>query len=317
MIEKKIKQVHFQITRNCNLRCPFCGQWGKKGYFADSSGSPMSIDDWKNIISQLVEYRETHGENITVTVWGGEPMVSQYFDELLVLLKEKNFNTEVITNGVLINEHFNVLSTCVDRLYVSIDGPEAVHDEIRGKGVYQRVTTALKALAHPNVTVMSVITQKLLSSLPEFMEGLNSLGIKDLYLQDMIALSKDEINEYKAWLKGDFDIDARDIDSWESSTGCNGKILDGIDTGKYNYTVTHKIHTDDCTIHCLSPFRHVHIAWNGEVLYCTDFYDFSAGNIRDDTLENIFLNEKSEKYRAGVVNNKCATCRHCSWRISR
>lgn len=277
----------------------------------------MSVSEWESIIRQLEAYREKTGENIRITLWGGEPLVSPHFDYLLIMLKEKKFYTEIITNGVLLSAHKDAVRRCADRLYVSIDGPEAVHDAIRGKGIYKKVTSALKEMAHPNVTVMSVITQPLLSSLPEFLDSLGSLGISDLFLQDMIALSKDEIREYKAWLKADFNIDARNIDSWENYPDCDLAVLRKIDIGKYNYTITHKMHTADCGIHCRSPFEHIHVAWNGEVLYCTDFYDFSAGNIRNDTLENIFLNEKSEKYREGIVNNKSTTCRHCSWRTNR
>lgn len=276
----------------------------------------MSFSEWESIIKQLEDYRAKTGKNICVTLWGGEPLVSPHFDSLLVMLKEKGFNTEVITNGVLLCAHKDAVGRCADRLYVSIDGLKSVHDEIRGEGVYQKVTSALKELKHPNVTVMSVITQKLLRSLPEFLDSLNSLCIKDLFLQDMIALSKDEITEYKSWLKNDFNIDAHNIDSWENYSDCDLEILSKIDVEKYNYTITHKKHTDDCGIHCRSPFKHVHIAWNGETLYCTDFYDFSAGNIRNDALENIFLNEKSEKFRQGILNNKCTACRHCSWRTN-
>lgn len=309
MEERKIKQVHFQITRNCNLRCPFCGQWGKKGFFADSGGSPMKLDDWKRIISELSEYREKHGENITITVWGGEPLVSPYFDEIISLLKKNDFKIEVITNGVLINKHLDIIRNCVDCIYVSLDGIREVHNNIRGAGVFETVTQNLKTLKHKNVTVMSVITPQLINVLDEFLAELDSFDIKRLYLQDMIGLTADEIQEYKAWLKNAFDITAHDIDSWRND---NLFKADNIITGKHGYQIEHKIHTQER--YCKSPFNHAHIAWNGNVLYCTDFYDFSAGNVKEDTLENIFLNEKSELYRKEILNDRCVTCNHCSWK---
>lgn len=309
MEERKIKQVHFQITRNCNLRCPFCGQWGRKGFFADSSGSPMTIEDWKRIISELLEYREKHAENITVTVWGGEPLVSPHFDEIISILKEHDFKTEVITNGVLINEHLDIIRNCVDTLYISLDGTKEVHNGIRGEGVFEKVTRNLKEIRHNNVTIMSVITPELISVLDEFLTELEGLNIKRLYLQDMIGLAADEIQEYKAWLKNAFDIAARDIDSWQND---NLFKADNIAFGNYRYEIEHKTHTSEG--YCKSPFYHAHIAWNGNVLYCTDFYDFSAGNVKSDTLENIFINKKSEKYREEITNSRCVTCTHCSWK---
>ena len=65
MMERKIEQVHFQITRNCNLRCPFCGQWGKKGFFAGGCGDEMSFGEWESVIKQLEAYREKTGKKYT------------------------------------------------------------------------------------------------------------------------------------------------------------------------------------------------------------------------------------------------------------
>jgi len=52
--QKVLKLVHFQLTRNCNLRCWFCGQWGKKGFFSNASGEAMAFDDWKKVVSDLL-----------------------------------------------------------------------------------------------------------------------------------------------------------------------------------------------------------------------------------------------------------------------
>ena len=92
--------------------------------------------------------------------------------------------------------------------------------------------------------------------------------------------------------------------------------LDGIGGG-YHFTINHKTHTDSAEIVCMSPFEHTHISWNGNVLYCTDFYDFSAGNVKEDRLLDIFRNENSDVFRREILKGNCATCNHCSWRDSR
>lgn len=312
-MDKCIEHVHFQITRNCNLRCSFCGQWGKKGFFSDASGVEMVLDDWKNIINQLIRYREKSNKNICVTVWGGEPLISPFFDEIMKLLKFHAFETEVITNGVLIDRHMDVIENYTDRLYVSIDGTKEVHDAIRGDGVYDTVISALKNIRHENITVMSVVTKRLIKKLPVFLNTLNGLYIKELLLHDMIGLTSTEIEVYKSWLNEDFGIKAYDIYSWEN----NELYKENVNvSGKYNYRINIKRHTDDKNIICKSPFKHVHVTWNGNIMYCTDFYDFSAGNVKDSELECIFLNDKSDKFRAAISDNKCPTCCHCSWRCN-
>ena len=318
-MNKQIRQVHFQITRNCNLRCAFCGQWGKKGFFADSQGEEMSLEDWQRVTDELKRYREKTGISPVITVWGGEPLVSPFFDDIMHMLKADGFTTEIVTNGVLLDEHEDTVSSCVDTVYVSIDGTRAVHDAIRGEGVYDKVTDNIKRLKHKNVIVMSVITPELLSVLDEFLKELDTLGIRQLYLQNMIGLTGDEIAEYKAWIKSEFGIDAMDILSWENNEKINfdreiKAFLDSIAPDRYSYSIEHKAHTTDSNIHCKSPFNHMHITWNANVLFCTDFYDFKAGNVKDDTVEDIFFGETSDKYRDEIINGRCATCNHCSWR---
>ena len=319
MMKRELRQVHFQITRSCNLRCSFCGQWGRKGFFADSSGVEMTLSDWMRIICEIEEYREKTGISQVITLWGGEPLVSPCFDEIARSLKQKGFKTELITNGIGICNHKEVIESCIDRIYVSIDGVRDIHDSIRGRGVFEKVKENLKNLNHNNVTVMSVITSGLVESLKEFLCELKELEIKDLFLQDMIGLSGKETEEYKRWMKNAFGINAKEIDSWETDAKINHEKeltekLKEINKNEYPFKITHKKHTDDNDIVCKSPFNHAHIAWNGEVLFCTDFYDFSAGNVQNDKLENIFLNEKSEKFREEIQKHNCPTCRHCSWR---
>lgn len=281
----------------------------------------MTLVHWKNIINQLTEYRQKSGTNICVTVWGGEPLVSPYFDEILTLLKDKDFETEVITNGVLIDRHTEVIGSKADRLYVSIDGPKEIHDSIRGNGVYDKVRDNLIRLKHKHVIVMSVITSQLVECLPQFISELNGLGIKELYLQDMIGLTTEEVIQYKEWMKKAFDITAVNIDSWESNEKIDfteqiDAVLEDIDKSNLSFEIAQKSHRQSPHLHCISPYNHMHIAWNGNVLYCTDFYDFVAGNVHTDTLESIFLNKKSEAYREEITKGNCPSCKHCSWRLT-
>ncbi|MDD6736159.1 MAG: radical SAM protein [Clostridiales bacterium] len=309
--------VHFQLTKNCNLRCWFCGQWGKKGFFSDDKGEPMELSDWKRIAEELVDYRGRTGISPFIMLWGGEPLYSPYFDELAEYLKKKGFRLGMVTNGTMIAAHKDVIERCISNLYVSIDGPRDIHDGIRGEGVFDTVTRNLKALSGCKIIVMSVVTSKLIPRLSEFLDSLDSLGISELYLQDMIGLTSEETEAYAEWMKSVFGITAAEIRSWENNEldifDTEALIAD-MDTEKYSFKISCKRHNREQTGHCMSPFRHAHIAWNGNVLYCTDFYDFSAGNVKENTLESIFFNEISEKYRSEIIAGRCVTCKNCSWK---
>lgn len=318
-MEKRLEQIHLQITRNCNLRCYFCGQWGKRGFFSDAAGEEMTLENWKKVIGDIIRYRDKTGISPFIMLWGGEPLVSPYFAAIVQLLHEHEFKIGMVTNGVLIDRYQNLINEAIQKVFVSLDGTPEVHNSIRGKGVFERATANIRSLMKPEITVMSVITEKLLEVLPEFFDALNTTNIKELYLQDRIGLSLEEVQGYKQMMLKEFAIQAEFIDSWETGERLwyheeISNILKQLDRKKYHYEIVHKKHNGNGNPHCLSPFRHAHVTWNGDVTYCTDFFDFKAGNVKEQELEHIFLNEVSENYRNVVTAGKNVTCKHCSWK---
>ena len=318
-MKRQLEQIHFQITRNCNLRCYFCGQWGKKGFFSDASGEEMTLEDWIDVILGIIEYRGKTGISPFIMLWGGEPLVSPHFPAIVQLLHEHNFKIGMVTNGVLLDCYSELINETVQNIFVSLDGTPEVHNAIRGEGVFERVVANIGNLIKPKITVMSVVTEKLIGQLPEFLELLNTINIKELYLQDMIGLTTEEVQSYKEIMQEEFGIQATHIDSWENNSRLHfheeiDALLSQLDLSCYHYDISHKKHGGGENPHCLSPFRHAHVTWNGNVIYCTDFYDFKAGNVKEERLENIFLNEMSERYRAMIMEDKCVTCKHCSWK---
>lgn len=297
IFEKRIEKVHFQITKQCNLRCPFCGQWGQHGFFAAANGSGMSLDEWIDVARQL----EKLPEKPVIILWGGEPLFSPFFDELAEKLSDMGFTLEIITNGTMIDRHTEAIRKYISKVYVSIDGLESLHDSIRGEGVFEKVTQNLKLLDKEKVRIMTVATEKLdISAFAEYFKEYKIL------LQTLIALDESEIECYKNWMKSTFDKEATEIDSWIGM----GFVPD---TKNLPENISYIPHGNTDMV-CLSSYRHIHIAWNGNLLYCTDFYDFSAGNVREAPVLEIFNNEISEKYRKEILNGNCPTCNHCSWK---
>ncbi len=322
-VEKRLELVHLQITRNCNLRCWFCGQWGKKGFFSDACGSKMTLDDWKKVIDSLENCCKTKSTYPSVMLWGGEPLTSPYFGDITAYLRQKGFDElGIVTNGVLIDKWADVLRNDFKKIYISIDGPKEIHDSIRGNGVFDKVTANAKLLCGGNaeITVMTVLSPALLPILPGFPKLLEDIRPKQLLLQDMIYLSKEETEQYGRWFESCFKRPASEIYSWQMDIPPDydykkSQALKKVFEEKYSFEIKHMPHgMSTGNKQCLSPFRHIHVAWNGNVMYCTDFYDFCAGNVKENDIIDIFNNELSEKFREETYNGNCITCNHCSWR---
>lgn len=314
---RKLELVHFQITKNCNLRCWFCGQWGKKGFFSDARGAAMDLKDWGRVVAQLVAYREETGNSPDVMLWGGEPLLCPFFEKLVQLLRENGFALGIVTNGTWIDRYAPLLKEEFRHIYVSVDGDRESHDNVRGPGVFDKVSENLKLIYGGNakISIMTVISQENLGKLQALPEALCALPCDEVLLQELIALTGQEVEEYKQWMRESFEIRATEIDSWVGDSvdeKQKSEALRQILAKKYPKKVIWLPH-GRAAGYCKSPFSHIHIAWNGNVLYCTDFYDFSAGNVKEEPLLEIFKNERSERFREEVRKGHCVTCRHCSW----
>ncbi len=111
------------IINVCNLHCEHCYWWLNR-----KENDDLSLQDWKKIIDE--KFKKNHV--FIVTLVGGEPMMRQDIVELFV--NEFPKRACVVTNGTY---PFPKL----DGIYfywVSIDGDEKTHNEIRGSGAWQK-----------------------------------------------------------------------------------------------------------------------------------------------------------------------------------
>src|SRR5215213_7301487 len=130
-------------TEACNLRCPFCNQWGENGYFFDGVRRVQHMDE--QALANLM--RALSPRDFLISVHGGEPFVYKHIHTLLDLLREQQFDVIFSTNGTLLKSHLQQLAQIRNLMFLlSIDGDEQTHDKIRGKGTFKAARDAMRAL---------------------------------------------------------------------------------------------------------------------------------------------------------------------------
>jgi len=75
--------------------------------------------------------------------FGGEPLIRKDIGAIIRAIKERNRYCILYTNGTYVEEKIEDLLP-LDQLIISIDGDEATHDNIRGKGAYKKAIKALE-----------------------------------------------------------------------------------------------------------------------------------------------------------------------------
>jgi MoaA/NifB/PqqE/SkfB family radical SAM enzyme len=168
------------LTENCNLRCISCACW------REMTRNELSTDEWKEVLRQLARLR-IHKVNFT----GGEPLTRRDAVELMRFARSVGIrHTHLNTNAILLTpvKLDEVLAAGIRSFNISVDGPGALHDRIRGrKGAFIRTIGHLRNLIaqqdrydlklRMNFTVM----RDNVSALPEIAALAQILGIR-LYL---------------------------------------------------------------------------------------------------------------------------------------
>jgi MoaA/NifB/PqqE/SkfB family radical SAM enzyme len=130
-------------TEACNLRCPFCNQWGENGYFLAGAREVATMDE--SGMAKLVE--QLSPRDSLINIHGGEPFAYKHIDTLLGVLAERQFDVLITTNGTLLGNHLEELSRLRNLSFIlSIDGDEETHDRIRGKGTFQKTGDGITRL---------------------------------------------------------------------------------------------------------------------------------------------------------------------------
>lgn len=151
--------LQWHITERCNLRCSHCYQ---EGY----SGAELSFDEILDILDQYLDLLKSRKGGARsfghITVSGGEPFVREDFFEILEVFRshKKNFSFSILTNGSLIDgEVAGRLRQLGPRfIQLSLEGKEATHDAIRGKGSYARTIEAIRHLKKAGLRVLISFT---------------------------------------------------------------------------------------------------------------------------------------------------------------
>ena len=136
------RTIQLHPTRRCNLCCKHCY----------SSSSPLLKEQLDlEALKAFLIYAYDQGFN-NISLSGGEPLLYKDLEALLQFTKKLGYNNTMATNGMLLGSDRNqALLQYIDLVAVSVDGPPALHDYIRGqKGAFEKMQKGVQVLQQHN-----------------------------------------------------------------------------------------------------------------------------------------------------------------------
>lgn len=182
------KELRLIVSRKCNYDCYFCHGEG----IEKTTEEIFNGDDYKYLVDFC---KKKYGWN-TVTITGGEPLIRNDIEDIIMKIKESGINITIVSNGELIDKKMNCLSE-IERLNVSIHSldEDIYSDIIQRKGKLQKVIYNLSQLRNLNKKIdirinMTVVkgqndSTENLSKIISFAKKINaSIKIIELFSED-------------------------------------------------------------------------------------------------------------------------------------
>ncbi|MDR2791380.1 MAG: radical SAM protein [Tannerellaceae bacterium] len=144
------------VSDRCNLSCKHCSVYRH---------DHPQVKSYEQIGEELA-YSYRLGSRF-VDFEGGEPTLwhdgAHDLNALIRLAKKIGFFSTTITT----NAQQDFSDSIADAVWVSLDGLGDYHDDIRGKGAFERLTRHIAASSHPRLSVNMVINSRNYTSVEE------------------------------------------------------------------------------------------------------------------------------------------------------
>jgi radical SAM protein with 4Fe4S-binding SPASM domain len=302
--------IQWHLTERCNLSCSHCYQTG--GKIAELSLTEIRevLDEITDMLAAWEEaYQLKFSPSLNIT--GGEPFLRKDLFEILGEMGSRDLAIYLLTNGTLIDKEKaqRLADLKVKGVQVSIEGPEQVHDSIRGRGSFNASKRGVSHLlgAGLKVTLNATLSELNADKFRDMVEIASTLGVQRLGFSRLVPSGRgldlvDRMIDHER-LKDIYDsIFALPTNGLEIVTG--DPVASQMKNGG---------ETDNCgpvaTGGCAAGVSGLTLLPDGTITPCRRL-PVPIGNVREDSLREIWANSPIlEQLRdRSRYKGKCGSC---------
>jgi radical SAM protein with 4Fe4S-binding SPASM domain len=175
--------IQWHLTERCNLRCTHCYQTGGRTEELTLGEIKVVLEEFEDTLKIWSEaYDISFSPSFNIT--GGEPLLRRDIFEIIETIGRRGFDIYLLSNGTLMSrEKAAVLAGLgVRGVQVSMEGPEEIHDSIRGKGAFAEAANGIGNLlaAGLKVTINATLSEVNSGDFLSLPELAGALGVQKL-----------------------------------------------------------------------------------------------------------------------------------------
>lgn len=296
-------RVDLLLTERCNLKCLHCFQ----------ESAPSLDKDFPPLERLLSMFDEMEVLDIqTLKISGGELLVYPDSKKVLRALAKKRFKKSLLTNAILIDDEIiDIIKDSNFSLGISLDGSNIKHHEyLRGKNTFERTIRNISKLKDNNIKFSLTITlhRHNYYNLVDTVRLAHKIGARKININKINPLGRGAENDLSLTKEMVKQIKA---DTLILQQEFGTVFLDFIDTKELL-----KNELNDNLIYCTAGTCICAISPQLNVYPCTYGFhhdEYNMGSLYDNSLLEIWTNEKWRLFRGGVQLQDLTKCGSCGF----
>lgn len=327
------------VNNICNLHCKMCdvGLKINDTNFAVNLTGTKPINMPLELIKRLIDQAYQYYPKVKLGYAFTEPLIYPHLMESLTYANDKKLFTSITTNALnLKHKADDLVKAGLNDLYISLDGPEEIHNYIRGhKNSFNRAVEGIEALSEysnkPKISVFCVITEWNIGHLREFVESIKHLPLTQVGFMHTNFTTNSMADAHNELLMGDYPATYSNTDEIDLDKMNMDILFDEISVLKnlsYPFEITFSpqietredlqkfYHQPEVLIGkvCNDVFRNIMVKSDGSVIPAHGrCYNLKIGNLYNETLKDIWNSSEISKFRSRLMEHgglfpACSRC---------
>lgn len=326
------------VNNLCNLHCKMCdvGTQNLETNFATNLVGTHPLHMPIELFQRIVDQTKKHYPNTKLGYAFTEPLVYKHLEESLAYAQKAGLFTSITTNALNLRQKSDILAqNGLNELFISLDGPEEIHNEIRGhKSSYQRALDGIEALKSKSdipISIYCVVTEWNIGHLRRFLDDLSGFPLKHVGFLHANFITHEQADAHNARFGSTYhatisDVDEVSFDAYDLQL--LQEELQQIVATKYPFdTSIHPNISDKETLHryyyepeqrvgknCFDVFQNLMIKSDGSVIPAHGrCFNVSVGNMYTESLPEIWNSEGMKSLRKLLIQEKglLPACTRC------
>lgn len=303
--------INWNVTKECNLRCKHC--------YYDAGAQLNDELSTEQALALIDDIADTFGDNVRVTLGGGEPLMRKDLFEIIAYGKESGLSLVLASNGIMLTEGVaaRLKATGIEEVIIAIDGTQKTHDNIRGNGVFEKTVRGARACkaAGLDLVIDPCIMKQNERETTQILDIAEDLGARQCRIFHYIAMGR-----------GEAEIPDAELDSVQyagnvmqlyeeqnrrrgieicTTQACqywvvlNRKEAEGLPVPEFYYNEVPG---------CRAGIGMLSIKPNGDVVPCP-LLEVKAGNVIEQSLREILNSDVFVTLRSREVTGRCGACK--------